>query len=107
MISFTRKSLACRPSTVYRFSPEFAVFRFDITLTTRMKIFVKLLNGHSVALEVKPLDLIEEIKKRLEEATGIEAQQQQFGFGAILLEDGRSLSYYSIQHESTINLVGL
>ena len=72
-----------------------------------MKIFVKLLNGHSVALEVKPLDLIEEIKKRLEEATGIEAQQQQFSFGAILLEDGRSLSDYSIQHESTINLVGL
>ena len=72
-----------------------------------MKIFVKLLNGDSVALEVKPLDLIEEIKKRLEEATGIEAQQQQFSFGAILLEDGRSLSDYSIQHESTINLVGL
>ena len=72
-----------------------------------MQIFVKLLNGDSVALEVKPLDLIEEIKKRLEEATGIEAQQQQFGFGAILLEDGRSLSDYSIQHESTINLVGL
>ena len=70
-----------------------------------MQIFVKLLKGDSVALDVKPLDLIEDVKKRIEEMIKITAQQQQYSFGAVLLQDGHCLSDYNIQHGSTINVV--
>lgn len=69
-----------------------------------MQIFIKLINGDSVTLDVKPLDPIERIKTRVEELTGIAAQQQRYSFGALVLNDEHCLSDYNIEHESTIYL---
>ena len=69
-----------------------------------MQIFVKLITGDCVTLDVKPLDLIERIKKRIEELTGIASQQQRYSFGAVVLKDDYCLADYDIKHESTIYL---
>ena len=71
-----------------------------------MQIFIKLLTGgESIPLTVEPSYSIDHVKKLLEVATKIAANQQIFSFGSAILENGHLLSEYSIQHESTIHLV--
>jgi hypothetical protein len=48
---------------------------------------------------------VEEIKWRIEEVQGILVDQHRLIFVGRQLENGRTLSYYNIQRESTIQLV--
>jgi hypothetical protein len=69
-----------------------------------MQIFVKNLDSKTIVLEVEPDSIVETLKSKIYDKEGIHPDHQSLVYGGKILQNGRILSDYMIQKESTLFL---
>ena len=72
-----------------------------------MQIFVRLVDGKTITLDVEATELIHSVKSQIQGKAGFPRKEQRLVFAGNQLEDDKTLAHYNIQKENTIDLVQL
>jgi cathepsin K len=72
-----------------------------------MRVFVKTLTDNTITLNVGLSDTIENMKTKIHDKNGIPPDHQHLTFAGEQLENGRTLSEYTIKDRSTIQLIDI
>lgn len=70
-----------------------------------MQVFIRVIGGSTLTIDVEPFDTIDHIKLKVMDRTWIPPSRQNIIYMNKTLQDGRTLSDYNIQKESTLNVV--
>lgn len=68
-------------------------------------IFIQTQQDAFFSLPAELSDSIQQVKQKIQDELGIRPENQRLFFGAQELEDGRTLSDYNVQNQSTLRLV--
>ena len=71
-----------------------------------MQIFIQT-SSQIITLDVEPSDSVENIKAKIQDRNAVSPNNQRLIFANTVLQDGRTVSDYNIQKESTIDFVEL
>jgi len=71
-----------------------------------IQIFVQSLAGRTLTLDVRPHDLISDVKSMIQAKDGTPVNAQRLLFGGKQLEDERTIADYHVQRQHTLMLVG-
>lgn len=93
----------------YRSLKDYNIQRGSTLVLTResmgdMSIFVKMLTGKTITLNVEPETSIAEVKAEIQRRRGVPRGKQRLDFGVHELKEHRMLLEYKIQEESTLYL---
>ena len=70
-----------------------------------MQIFMKMLTGKTITLEVEGSDTIECVKEKVQYKDGIPPAEQRLIYAGKSMEDGRTIADYNLQQGSTVHLL--
>ncbi|EJK70964.1 hypothetical protein THAOC_07640 [Thalassiosira oceanica] len=88
-----------------RAKADMSTVAFTSSRRKMTRIFVKTLDGNTISLHVKPSETVDSVKMKIQYEIGMPANQQRLIYLGTQLENGRTLSDYNIQEDSTLHIV--
>lgn len=70
-----------------------------------MVIYIRSKDGNIISVNVYGSDSFQQLKQKIQDKTGIQVDRQILYFNDVLLEDGRTLDDFDIQHGDTLDLI--